>query len=88
MDVPWSVAKDRIGGKPAAVFMADSMELETIEKQLAAAPALDAVVAVGGGRAIDLGKFIAWKRGCRLITIPSVISVDAFVTPATPQPPR
>jgi glycerol-1-phosphate dehydrogenase [NAD(P)+] len=82
MEVPWSRAKDLIGGRPAAVLMAGSMELEAVEQQLAGAPVVDAVVAVGGGRAIDLGKFIAWKRHCRLITIPSVISVDAFVTPA------
>jgi len=82
MEVPWSCAKDRIGGKPAAVLLADSMEVEALEQQLAGAPLVEAVVAVGGGRAIDLGKFIAWKRNCRLITIPSVISVDAFVTPA------
>jgi glycerol-1-phosphate dehydrogenase [NAD(P)+] len=82
MDLPWSIAQQRIGGEPAAVLMVESMEVETLERQLAAAPPVEAVVAVGGGQAIDLGKYIAWKRNCRLITIPTIISVDAFVTPA------
>jgi glycerol-1-phosphate dehydrogenase [NAD(P)+] len=58
------------------------MEVETLERQLAAAPEADTVVAIGGGQAIDLGKFIAWRRGLRLITVPTILSVDAFVTPA------
>jgi len=39
-------------------------------------------VGIGGGQAIDLAKYMAWKRGSRLVTIPTVLSVDAFVTPA------
>ena len=82
MDVPWSIARTRIGGTPAEVLIADSMEIDVVDRQVAAAPDCDAVLAVGGGRAIDLGKYLAWKRGCRLVTIPTVLSVDAFVTPA------
>jgi glycerol-1-phosphate dehydrogenase [NAD(P)+] len=40
------------------------------------------VVGIGGGQAIDLAKYLAWKRGIRLVSIPTVLSVDAFVTPA------
>jgi glycerol-1-phosphate dehydrogenase [NAD(P)+] len=82
MPVPWALTRTRLGGEAAGVVMADSMELETLERQLAAAPAADVVLAIGGGRAIDLGKYFAWKRGCRLVTIPTALTVDAFVTPA------
>ena len=82
MPVPWTLTRTRLGGVPVAVVMADSMELDTLERQLAAAPAADVVVAIGGGRAIDLGKYFAWRRGCRLVTIPTALTVDAFVTPA------
>ena len=82
MDVPWRIAAERVGGKPAAVLIADSMEVDRIDSQEAAAPECDTVLAAGGGRAVDLGKYIAWKRGCRLVTVPTVLSVDAFVTPA------
>lgn len=82
MDVPWQLAAPRVGGSPEAVLIADSMEFDVADRQVAAAPDCDAVLAVGGGRAIDLGKYLAWKRGCRLVTVPTVLSVDAFVTPS------
>ena len=81
MQVPWEIAGPRIGGTPDAVHMVDSMDFDDVEQQIASLPECEAVVAVGGGRAIDFGKYMAWKRGCRLISIPSVLSVDAFVTP-------
>jgi glycerol-1-phosphate dehydrogenase [NAD(P)+] len=62
--------------------MVDSMEVATLDRQVEAAPQVDCVLAIGGGQAIDLGKYLSWKRGCRLVTVPTVISVDAFVTPA------
>jgi glycerol-1-phosphate dehydrogenase [NAD(P)+] len=82
MDVPWNLARERIGGWPVGILIADSMEFDVVDAQIASAPEGDCVVAVGGGRAIDLGKYLAWKRGIRLVTIPTVLSVDAFVTPS------
>lgn len=82
MEVPWRLAQPRLQARPAAVLFVENMEIETLESQLAAAPAVDTVVAIGGGQAIDLGKYIAWKRGLRLVSVPTILSVDAFVTPA------
>ena len=81
MEVPWETARDRIGGRPLAVHYVDSMEQADVDAQIEQLPECDSVVAVGGGRAIDFGKYLSWKRGCRLVSIPSVLSVDAFVTP-------
>ena len=82
MDVPWALARDRITARPLAVVHVESMEWDVVERQLATLPDLDTVVAIGGGQACDLGKYFAWRRGCRLVTVPTVVSVDAFVTPA------
>ncbi len=82
MEVPWRIAKDRLGGNPTAVILVESMEVDILDRQVAEVPQCDAVVGIGGGQAIDLAKYIAWKRGARLVTVPTVLSVDAFVTPA------
>ena len=82
MAVPWQRAQPRIGTQPIAVLFVENMEIETLERQIAAAPECDTVLAIGGGQAIDLGKYLAWKRGLRLVSAPTILSVDAFVTPA------
>ena len=82
MEVPWGLVKERLGADPAQVLMVENMQIETIERQLEKVGKVDAVLGIGGGQAIDLGKYIAWKRQLPLVTLPTVLSVDAFVTPA------
>ena len=82
MQVPWSLARDVVGGAPVAVLMVESMEEHVLEQQLQSVPECDTFVGVGGGQAVDMAKYFSWKRGKRLVTIPTVISVDAFVTPS------
>lgn len=82
MDIPWKLTKDLIGATPLAVVMVASMEEGVIDSQLASTPECDTFIGIGGGQAVDLAKYFSWKRGKRLITIPTVLSVDAFVTPS------
>jgi hypothetical protein len=71
MDVPWRLAQPRLGVQPIAVLHVEDLEIETLDRQAAAAPECDTVLALGGGQAIDLGKYLAWKRGRRLVTAPN-----------------
>ena len=82
MDIPWRLTKDLLGASPIAVVMVDCMEEAVVDNQLQGVPECDAFVGIGGGQAVDLAKYFAWKRARRLVTIPTVLSVDAFVTPA------
>ena len=82
MDIPWKLTKDSIGGTPLAVVIVETMEESVIESQLASVPECDTFVGIGGGQAVDLAKYFSWKREKRLVTIPTVLSVDAFVTPS------
>lgn len=82
MSVPWNLVKSRIGLQPLQVIDVQDMDLDraiAIEKST---PQCDTVVTVGGGQAMDMGKYIAWKRGCRLINVPTIVSTNAYVTQA------
>lgn len=82
MDIPWQVSRDFLGADPESVLMVETMEVEWLDQQLAQFPVCDTFVGIGGGMAIDAAKYFAWKRGVRLVSIPTILSVDAFVTPA------
>ena len=82
MDIPWQVTREKMGGHPEAVIMVETMEESWLEQTCNTIPPCDTVVGIGGGMAIDAAKYIAWKKGLRLVSIPTILSVDAFVTPA------
>ncbi len=82
MEIPWDITKSFLGREPEAVVMVETMEEAWLENQLHALPACEAVIGIGGGQAIDAAKYFAWKKGIRLISVPTILSVDAFVTPA------
>ncbi len=82
MEIPWKVTRENLGAKPRAVIMVETMEERWLADILAKLPECETVVGIGGGQAIDAAKFISWKRGIRLVSVPTILSVDAFVTPA------
>ncbi len=83
MEIPWNVTREKLGGIPEKVIMIETMEESWLESMQASLPECDTVVGVGGGQAIDAAKYISWKRGIHLVSIPTILSVDAFVTPAS-----
>jgi len=82
MPEPWAAVGPGLGRGPEKIFFIDSMERTELDKLVAQVPAVDCVVGAGGGRSVDAAKYLSWKLGLPLVTIPTIISVDAFVTPA------
>lgn len=82
MSIPWNVVSQRIGKPPAHVIDVPDMDLERAIALEASTPPCDTVVAVGGGQSMDMGKYIAWKRGIPLVNIPTIVSTNAYVTQA------
>src|SRR5579883_1186585 len=82
MPVPWELVREQIGAQPLKVIDVEDMDLERARLIEETTPSCDAVVAIGGGQSMDMGKYIAWKRGCPLINIPTIVSTNAYVTQA------
>lgn len=73
----WPRFEQDFGGKQTAVYLVDSMELATLDRDLSDLPAARAVVGLGGGRAVDAAKIFAWRRGLDLWQVPTSTSVNA-----------
>ncbi len=82
MDIPWEITKNKLGAPPEHVVMVESVDQSYLDRTLESLPPCDTFIGIGGGQAIDTAKYFAWKRGARLISVPTILSVDAFVTPA------
>jgi len=82
MEIPWKVTRTKLGGTPEAVFFVETMEEAWLETVCASLPPCDVIVGVGGGMAIDAAKYVSWRKELRLVSIPTILSVDAFTTPA------
>ncbi len=65
--------------KPGRIFFVTTMDLPVIEKAASELPPADTIVGIGGGMAMDLAKFFAWKKGMEPVLAPSAASVDAPV---------
>ncbi|MBN1480131.1 iron-containing alcohol dehydrogenase [candidate division KSB1 bacterium] len=82
MEIPWHLTKDKLGATPQHVFIINSMEQTSLDSLADTLPPCETIVGIGGGQAIDAAKYLSWKKGLRLVTIPTILSVDAFVTEA------
>jgi glycerol-1-phosphate dehydrogenase [NAD(P)+] len=80
MPDPWALVDAHTRDRAAAVVLVESTNRDVLDLTEVALPPVDAVVGIGGGAAIDAAKYFAWKRGVRVISAPTAVSVDASVT--------
>jgi glycerol-1-phosphate dehydrogenase [NAD(P)+] len=77
---PLAQLEPSVAGRARQVRIADSLEETALEEAATGIPPVDRVVGIGGGMAMDVAKFLAWRRGLPVVLAPSIVSVDASVT--------
>ena len=82
MDVPWKIVGPKLGKQPTELVMVENMTQSSVDRILQKVGTHEAVIAIGGGQAIDMGKYLSWKKGMKMISVPTIISTNAFVTPS------
>ena len=79
VDPPWS--RISLSKKPKKVFMIHETDRNVLDEYASEVKDLRYIVGLGGGRAIDSAKYVAWRTGNKFVSIPSVIGADAYMTP-------
>ena len=74
----WPRFEPVLGGDGlGAVHLVDTLDVESLERQVAALPVVGAVIGLGGGQALDVAKYVAWRRDLRLFQVPTAMTVNA-----------
>jgi len=76
----WPLVQDDLSEHLAHVYFVESLEYEILAKAAENLPEANCVIGVGGGRAIDVAKFFAWKKRLPLFSMPTSTSVNAAFT--------
>jgi glycerol-1-phosphate dehydrogenase [NAD(P)+] len=61
----------------AAVHLVETLDVAELEAISDGLPRAAAVIGIGGGQAVDVAKFVAWRRRLPLFQVPTAMTVNA-----------
>ncbi len=77
MEDLWPLFEGAFDASRAVPYMVRTIDAVALEEECAALPTCRAVVGLGGGQALDVAKYVAWRRGLPLFQVPTSMSVNA-----------
>jgi glycerol-1-phosphate dehydrogenase [NAD(P)+] len=73
----WPKMSQHFEGADCSVYHPKSLEINDLERDLAELPPYSTILGIGGGVAIDIAKYFAWRRDLPLFLAPTSMSVNA-----------
>jgi glycerol dehydrogenase-like iron-containing ADH family enzyme len=73
----WPLFASEFEGSDHRVYFTDSIEMADLDRDAAGLGEVRAVVGLGGGQALDVAKWFAWRRNLPLFQAPTALSVNA-----------
>lgn len=73
----WPLFRSDFDGADHQVYFCDSIEQGDLDRDAMALTDIRAIVGLGGGQALDVAKYFAWRRNLPLFQAPTALSVNA-----------
>lgn len=73
----WPHFEDQFDDGLAAAHFVETLDRRDLERLATTLPSHECVIGLGGGQALDVAKYFAWKRRLPLFQVPTSMSVNA-----------
>ncbi len=77
MDDLWPRFADAFDDQLVGPLFVSSLERVELDRIVGELPHCESVIGLGGGQALDVAKYVAWKRRLPLFQVPTALSVNA-----------
>lgn len=77
MEDLWARFADDFDDGLVGPMLVTDLEQSELDSQIEALPECASVIGLGGGQALDVAKYVAWKRRLPLFQVPTALSVNA-----------
>ena len=73
----WPTFRDTFDDGLAGVHLVDTLDIDALGRAADRLPECASVIGLGGGQALDVAKFFAWRRRLPLFQVPTAMTVNA-----------